>query len=120
MHYIGMSGYRTAGVLAWDSAYVAASVVAGAVFATAALVVGRPGVGLGRIGLAGGLLTLGIVGMHFTGMTAVTIIPDLRVSVPPSVISNPAMGAIAVAVTALILIITSVGSPSTPPAATAI
>ena len=35
-----------------------------------------------------GLLSIGIVGMHFTGMTAVTIIPDARVSVPADAVQG--------------------------------
>ena len=108
MHYVGMSGYRTAGTLQWDAAYIAASVLIGAVFAAAALYVARPGVGSWRQAAGGGLLTLGIVGMHFTGMTAVTIIPDANIRVPADILSDTVMVAAAVAVTALI-VVTAIG-----------
>ena len=104
MHYMGMSGYRTAGALIWSSAYVAASVLIGAALAGAALFVARPGCGPKRQAAGAGLLTLGIVGMHFTGMAAVTILPDPGVAVPPSLMSNPVMIAIAVAMTTVILV----------------
>jgi PAS domain S-box-containing protein len=108
MHYMGMSGYRTMGDVQWDGAYVAASVVIGAALAAAALLVAQPG-GPPKRWLAGsGVLTLAIVGMHFTGMTAVTIVPDSRASVPSSLLSDPAMVVIAVAVTAVILV-TAIG-----------
>jgi PAS domain S-box-containing protein len=108
MHYVGMSGYRTEGVIRWDTAYVAASVAVGAVFSAGALLAARPGVNVGRQALGAALLTLGIVGMHFTGMTAVTIVPDASVRVPPEVMSDASMAIAAVAVTALI-IITAIG-----------
>jgi PAS domain S-box-containing protein len=105
MHYVGMSGYRTTGALRWDAGYVAASVLVGALFAAAALSVARAGTGGRRRAAAAGLLSLGIVGMHFTGMTAVTILPDAGVGVPASMMSRDAMAIAAVAVTTLILVI---------------
>ncbi|OYX01531.1 MAG: histidine kinase [Caulobacter vibrioides] len=108
MHYVGMSGYRTTGVFQWDVNYIVASVLIGALFASAALFVARPGAGLKQQAAGGGLLSLAIVGMHFTGMTAVTIVPDLSIAVPASLMSDPVMAAVAVAVTALILI-TAIG-----------
>jgi len=108
MHYLGMSGYRTEGVISWDWGYVASSVAIGVTLAAAALLVARPGGPLGRMLLGSGLLAGAIVGMHFTGMTAVTIFPDARVAVPEMVLSKPAMVATTVAITALIMI-TAVG-----------
>lgn len=105
MHYVGMAGYRTAGHLVWDSGYVLASVGVGAIFGASALLVGRANVDFRRLGLAASLLSLGIIGMHFTGMTAVTILPDASVAVPASLMSNGAMVVAAVAVTALILLV---------------
>jgi len=105
MHYVGMSGYRTTGALQWDGGYVAASVVVGALFAAAALLVARTAAGFRRQAAGAGLLSLGIIGMHFTGMTAVTILPDASVIVPASLMSDSAMVVAAVAVTALILMV---------------
>ena len=105
MHYVGMSGYRTSGHIAWDTGYVLASVLVGAACAAAALVISRTNVRIKGQGMAAGLLSLGIVGMHFTGMTAVTIVPDASLAVPTSLMSDSAMVIAAVAVTALILIV---------------
>ena len=104
MHYVGMAGYRTAGVLLWDGRYVLASVVVGAVLAGAALLVARPRAGLGRLAVAGGLLSLAVVGLHFTGMTAVTLLPDPSIVVPAALMSDPVIVAVTVAVMALILV----------------
>jgi signal transduction histidine kinase len=104
MHYVGMSGYRTAGTLSWSASYVAASVLIGALASAAALSVAPPA--SSRVRQWGGavLLTLGIVGMHFTGMAAVTIAPDSSLTVPASLMSNPMMAAGAIAAAALIMI----------------
>src|SRR5258708_1191664 len=67
------------------------SVVVGAVLAAAALVGARPGAGGGRGAAGAALLTVGMVGMHFTGMTAVTIIPDSSAIVPAALLSEGAM-----------------------------
>jgi NO-binding membrane sensor protein with MHYT domain len=104
MHYVGMSAYRTEGALQWDGGYVAASVLIGAAFSAGALYIARPGADWRRQAAGAALLTLGIVGMHFTGMTAVTIVPDASIAVPADMMSEAAMVVAAVAVTALILI----------------
>ena len=104
MHYIGMSGYRTEGLVHWDIHYVVASIVIGAAISTVAMAVAPPGSSHARVAAGGLLLTLAIVGMHFTGMTAVTITPDPRLAVPASLLSTPVMAAAAVACTVLIMI----------------
>ena len=110
MHYVGMLGYRTTGRLEWDAAYVAASVLIGLLFGATALAVVGPGAGLARRCLAGALLTLGIVGMHFTGMTAITIVPDPRDLVPRELLSDHALIAVSVGVTCLILVMVVMGA----------
>jgi signal transduction histidine kinase/CheY-like chemotaxis protein len=110
MHYIGMLGYRTAGWIQWDGLYVAGSIAVGGAFSAAAMAVGRPGSPARRILQAAGLLALGIVGMHFTGMTAVTVVPDGSIAVPVSDISDRALASIAVAVTATILLAAVAGA----------
>jgi len=76
MHYVGMSALEIPGRTSWSSGLVIASVALGALFGAAALVMAvkardwRLSVG------AALLLTLAIVSMHFTGMAAMSIIPD--------------------------------------------
>jgi PAS domain S-box-containing protein len=108
MHYVGMTGYRTTGVLQWDGAYVAASVLIGTLMAAAALFMARPGSPVKRQAIGAAMLTLAIVGMHFTGMSAVTILPDAGVAVPANLMSDSSMVLLSVAVTALILM-TAIG-----------
>jgi diguanylate cyclase (GGDEF)-like protein len=71
MHYVGMLAYHVDGLITWDLAYVAASVVMATVFGALALGNTRhksPVVSLG-------LLVTGIIGLHFTGMAALSVTP---------------------------------------------
>lgn len=106
MHYTGMAGYRTTGHIHWDTGYVVLSVFIGAALATAALLVAPANGRLRDIIGAAGFLSLAIVGMHFAGMSAVTIIPDPTVEAPYALMSHSALVGAAVAVTGLILLVT--------------
>src|SRR3979490_2537263 len=84
MHYTGMAAFEIQGIILWDSALVAASIVLGAAIGAVALPVGlhrkeeRWKVG-GAV-----LLTLAICSHHFTAMGAVSIIPDPNIEVSQS------------------------------------
>jgi len=104
MHYVGMLGYRTTGHVQWDGAYVAASVGIGAVLAFPALLVAGPGAAWPKRVLAGLILTSAIVGMHFTGMTAVTITPDSTMIQPPNALPDSLLAAWASGGAALIMV----------------
>jgi PAS domain S-box-containing protein len=104
MHYVGMAGYRTAGVLTWAPAYVAASVLIGSTLSAGALYLARSGARVARHVAAAAMLGLAILGMHFTGMSAVSIAPDPTIAVSASLMSNGMMAAIAIGVTGLIVI----------------
>ncbi len=96
MHFIGMAALRAPAQLHWDTGYVLASVAIAMTFAAAAMRVSlsRPAL-WGRL-LAVGLLVLAIVGLHFTAMTAVTIVPDPLITVPGHAIA-PTILAFAIA-----------------------
>jgi signal transduction histidine kinase len=97
MHYVGMAAFRTQGVLLWNPAYVTASIMIATAFAiTAVSVANNERIPL-RTLVASGLFTLAICGLHFTGMTAVQVLPDPTVAVPASIMSHAAM-AVSVAV----------------------
>ncbi|NGM22827.1 EAL domain-containing protein [Roseomonas stagni] len=87
MHYLGMSAYRLAGDMVWDWPAVVASVVLGAALPMAAL--WAAALHPGRAGrLAGtGLLTAGICALHFTGMSAVLVLPDAAAALPDGALS---------------------------------
>ncbi|HEV7245720.1 MAG TPA: EAL domain-containing protein [Shinella sp.] len=78
MHYIGMSALELPGRILWDKSYVAASVVCAGLFGALALdVCMRPWLGARGRAIATMLMALGVVSLHFTAMTAVTIEPGL-------------------------------------------
>jgi NO-binding membrane sensor protein with MHYT domain/methyl-accepting chemotaxis protein len=75
MHYTGMSALEMPGYIEWSSGLVAASLLFGMVFGMAAMLVAmRPGRRM--LFAAAGLLTLGIVLLHFTAMGAAQVVPD--------------------------------------------
>ncbi len=76
MHYTGMAGYQIAGRMEWDPGYYAASVFLGIGFGAVAMsLIARQGAPLRQyLGIAA--LILAITTMHFTAMSAITIIPD--------------------------------------------
>jgi NO-binding membrane sensor protein with MHYT domain len=102
MHYIGMAALRAPAQQHWDAGYVLASMAVAMTFAAAAMhvLVRRPALG-GRL-MAAVLLVLGIVGLHFTAMAAVTFVPDPLIVVPGHAVA-PTILAIAIA-TVMVLI----------------
>lgn len=76
MHYMGMMAYQIAGRMEWDYSYYVASIILGVSFgALATSRIARPATRFCKYGGVVALI-LAIVSMHFTGMAAVTIIPD--------------------------------------------
>ncbi|MBE7203188.1 MAG: bifunctional diguanylate cyclase/phosphodiesterase, partial [Parafilimonas terrae] len=105
MHYTGMAAYQVPGHLIWNPAVVGVSVIVGAVLGAVALVTGlAAGTVRGRA-LAAGLLILAICGHHFTGMGAVTILPDPTVAIPESAIRTEWLAAAVALASSLILLL---------------
>lgn len=75
MHYTGMAAYHVTGFVEWDWAYVTASVVISVVVAGYAFHLSRQRGRKHAHELAVGTLVLSVVGLHFTGMGAVSVIP---------------------------------------------
>lgn len=75
MHYLGMLAYRVHGVVHWHSGYIVASILLAVVLGGAAIQVASRDRKSFRSPLALGLMVASIVGLHFTGMTAVQITP---------------------------------------------
>jgi diguanylate cyclase (GGDEF)-like protein/PAS domain S-box-containing protein len=76
MHYTGMMALDLPAYIVWSPGIVVASVVLGSLFAALALVVAERRDDSMHTLAATGLLTIAIVSHHFTGMGAVTLIPD--------------------------------------------
>ncbi|WP_119392925.1 bifunctional diguanylate cyclase/phosphodiesterase [Taklimakanibacter lacteus] len=105
MHYTGMAGFRTAGIVQWDPVLVAVSVIASVAFGMFALHLTRLADNWrGRFGAAG-VFVLAICSLHFTAMGAVTILPDPLVEVPVGAVPNHVMVFFIAAVAALVIAI---------------
>ncbi|MDR3508327.1 MAG: response regulator [Caulobacteraceae bacterium] len=91
MHYLGMAAFHAGGLMLWDARGIALSLVIGAIFSVAALaVIGRSAARPCQV-CAAGLLSLAICGLHFTGMSALTILPQPALKAPDAILSQPAM-----------------------------
>src|SRR5262247_450685 len=96
MHYTGMWALQLPGHVTWSPDLVAMSIVLGILFGMAALAVALRRDDMPGTVLAGLLLTLAIVSLHFTAMGAVEIVPDATRAIAAFSMS-PAVLAIAVA-----------------------
>jgi signal transduction histidine kinase/DNA-binding response OmpR family regulator len=110
MHYVGMGALRAPAEFQWDARFMVASVVITASVATIAL-----GVLLRKAGwryrTAGALLlVLAICGGHFTGMAALTLIPDPAVIIPDQVIAPDLLAFTIAPVTIFIITLALAGS----------
>lgn len=105
MHYVGMMAYRVQGIVSWDQQHLVASIILSVGFAAAALHFGTREGTLSRNVMAG-LLGIGIIALHFTGMTAFRVQPMLV----DGAFSNPqALRALALAVAGMALLIVGTG-----------
>jgi NO-binding membrane sensor protein with MHYT domain len=102
MHYIGMAALRAPAQLHWDTGYVLASAAIAMTFAAAAMRALSWGpVPQGRLS-AVVLLVLAIVGLHFTAMAAITLVPDPLITVPGHAVTPTILAVLIATVTALI------------------
>jgi signal transduction histidine kinase/ActR/RegA family two-component response regulator len=102
MHYVGIDAIRTEAHVTWSMWYVAASILIAAAGGMAAFSARGRVKGAWAWAPPAVLFVLGIVGLHFTAMTAVTLTPD-----PTLVITGEIMdrGGLAIATSALALFI---------------
>jgi signal transduction histidine kinase/NO-binding membrane sensor protein with MHYT domain/ActR/RegA family two-component response regulator len=98
MHYMGIDAIRTQAHVLWDPRFVVASVLIGAAGGMAAFSVRERVKGLWAWAPPTGLMVAGIVGLHFTAMTAISLIPDPGLAIPDHVLGR---GGLALATGAL-------------------
>ena len=103
MHYTGMWAIELPGRLAWQADLVVASVLLAMLLAGAALAIATRRQNALATVAAAGLLTLSIVGHHFTAMGVVEIIADPTRTATPFSLDTTAL-AIAVAATAMAIL----------------
>ncbi|WP_395337220.1 EAL domain-containing protein [Novosphingobium sp. BL-8H] len=91
MHYVGMTALEMPARIRWDAAYVAVSIV----LAIAPLLIALPLALTGRSmrtgAAAAALMTVAVVLLHFTGMTAISLVPSRLGFSPASSMSPRAM-----------------------------
>jgi signal transduction histidine kinase len=106
MHYTGMAAVHIPAVARWDAGYVAASLAIGVLLTAAALHTALTRRDMRGYATGTALFAAGIVGLHFTAMTAVTYLPDPTVPVS-GVVMEPSILALAVA--AVVILIMALG-----------
>ncbi len=75
MHYVGTAGIEASALVQWDLGLVAASIVMSILFASAAFIAFYALSGKWRALQAGVILVVAICALHFTAMSAVTLVP---------------------------------------------
>src|SRR6185312_5555705 len=103
MHYMGIAAIRTQAHLIWDPRYVAASILIGAAGGMAAFSMRGRVKGRWAWAPPAGLLVLGIVGLHFTAMTAVTLLPDPALAMPANVMRRDGLALATVGLAGMVL-----------------
>jgi diguanylate cyclase (GGDEF)-like protein/PAS domain S-box-containing protein len=102
MHYIGMAALEIPATIRWDAGYVVLSVLLAIVPLYPALSLAVRGkTWRGGIGAAA-LMTGAIVGLHFSGMTAIRLVPE-RLDIEGALLSPQAMSALISAVSLALL-----------------
>ena len=103
MHFMGITAMRAQARIDWDERYVIASILVGAVGGAAAFYART------RLQRRAGwtvpalFLLLGIVGLHFTAMTAVRLVPDPTLDMPRELAGRGALALATVTLASLIL-----------------
>jgi len=106
MHYVGMMGVEAAAQRVWAIDLVLASLLFSAAFAIAALhAFTTIPAGLKRGLAATGLLVVGIVSLHFTGMGALTLLPDPRLPTPTNALDPELLSVVIATVIAGLMMI---------------
>lgn len=101
MHYAGMIAYRVQGIVYWREDFLIASIILSVLFSSVALYLGSKPRKQGEYQMAI-LLTVAIVSLHFTGMTAFRVAP---LSISGDFVNPEAFKVLAIAITGTALII---------------
>jgi len=107
MHFMGIAAWRTQARIEWNDLYVVAAVLVGVLGAAAAFQLRRRVPRRWAVAAPAGALLLAIVGLHFTAMTAVDMIPDPALAMPTQLAGRDTLAFATVVLVALILTATS-------------
>ena len=112
MHFVGIAGLQIPGTVVWSADLVTAAMVFSIVFGAGALVVAaHDGARRNLVGAAV-LLTLAIVLLHFTAMSAIGIIPEYFHELDVSGLSAVSLAGAVAAVAGLVLTLCLIGALS--------
>ena len=103
MHYVGMAAVLAPADISWNATFVGVSVAISMTAGALSLRSLAADAGLGRQLLAMALLAFGILGLHFTAMTAVSFTPN-PLHAPPDTAASREWLAIAIACAAVLII----------------
>jgi len=110
MHYTGVAALKIGADKIWDPIYVLASLVTVSLFSAAAMAAAHRLPGRKGLWSGAGLLVLGICGLHFTAMSAVSFRSNPLILVSDAVIDPKALAVAITAVTLLILLLGLIGA----------
>jgi signal transduction histidine kinase/ActR/RegA family two-component response regulator len=88
MHFMGIDAMRASAQFNWDPVYVVAAVVVGMAGGAAAFEARRRLTGRAGWVVPAVILLLAIVGLHFTAMTALKLVPDPTLAIPEEMIGR--------------------------------
>ena len=103
MHFTGMAALQAPVDVLYDARYVSASIVVGVVLGGLALLAALRDRSLTSLAAGAALLAAGICGLHFTGMTGVTLVPDPLVGITGQILA-PEWLAVAIAAIATVIL----------------
>ncbi len=103
MHYIGMAALDLPARAIWNPHYIAASILIGVSLSGLAMHFALRRQGIGNYAAGAGLFGSAIIGAHFTGMSAVSFVPDSTQLVHGSAIDTFALAAVVAATSAFIV-----------------
>jgi NO-binding membrane sensor protein with MHYT domain/signal transduction histidine kinase len=109
MHFVGTAALELPARMNWDPAYVAASLLIGVGLGATALTAAARLPGLRGRSISAGLLTLGICGMHFTAMAALSFSPDPLIRISEQALQSERMAIAVIGVAVLIVVAGLIG-----------
>jgi len=110
MHFTGMAALEVPAHIQWDPVFILAAFAISLAFGALGFVAFTRGRALRWHIAATALLTLAIAGLHFTAMTAATLVPDPSVPVSPAVLAPEWLAVIITAVMIIIVVFGLSGS----------
>lgn len=91
MHYLGMAALDMPAIIHWKTGYVVASILFAILPMVYAIPLALRGKSWGSAAAAVALITFGVIGLHFTGMTAIVLVPSRTAFAASSILSPRAM-----------------------------